>query len=77
MIASPALHFKVHNSGINDLPPGLPGVTVLRHVEQAFPDGASPALVVVQASDTTSPAVTGAISELRKEALATAWDASR
>ena len=71
LIASPALHFKVHNSGINDLPPGLPGVTVLRHVEQAFPDGASPALVVVQASDTTSPAVTSAISELRKEALAT------
>ena len=54
LIASPALSFKVHNSGVNDLPPGLPGITVLHHLEQAFPNGASPALVVVQAADTTS-----------------------
>ena len=54
-IASPALHLKVHNTGINDLPPNLPGITVLHHLEQAFPNSESPAVVVVQAADTTAP----------------------
>ncbi len=69
-IASPALHLKIHNTGVNDLPPNLPGVAVLHHLEQAFPNGESPAIVVIQADDTSSPAVTNQISHLRNEALA-------
>jgi RND superfamily putative drug exporter len=48
-IASPALHFRVHNTGINDLPPGLPGIAVLKHVEKAFPSTDTPATVVITA----------------------------
>ena len=43
---------------------------MLHHLEQAFPNGESPAIVVIQADDTTSPAVTQAIAKLRNEALA-------
>src|SRR5204862_2578223 len=47
-IASPALHCNVHNTGINDLPPGLPGLTTLKHVEKAFPNSDMPATVVIK-----------------------------
>ena len=43
------MHFRVHNTGINDLPPGLPGIAVLKHVEQAFPSTDTPAVVVIKA----------------------------
>ena len=43
---------------------------MLHHLEQAFPNGESPAVVVIQGNDTTSPAVTKAIAELRNQALA-------
>jgi uncharacterized membrane protein YdfJ with MMPL/SSD domain len=68
-IASPALHFKVHNTGINDLPPGLPGLTTLKHVEKAFPNSDMPATVVIKADDTRDPAVQSAMADLRREAL--------
>jgi uncharacterized membrane protein YdfJ with MMPL/SSD domain len=68
-IASPAMHFKVHNTGVNDLPPGLPGITTLKHLEQAFPNADMPATVVITADDTRSPAVQSAMAELRKQAL--------
>ncbi|HEY0386828.1 MAG TPA: MMPL family transporter [Gaiellales bacterium] len=68
-IASPALHFRVHNTGINDLPPGLPGITVLKHLEQAFPNTDMPAVVVIKADDTRSSDVQSAITNLRQDAL--------
>src|SRR5207342_2182186 len=68
-IASPALHFKVHNTGINDLPPGMPGIATLKHVEKAFPNADMPATVVITADDTRSPAVQSAIADLRQQAL--------
>src|SRR5689334_4052245 len=70
-IASPALHFKVHNTGVNDLPPGLPGITTLKHLQQAFPSSDAPAVVVIKADDTRSPAVQAAMADLRDQALAT------
>ena len=70
VIASPAINFKVHNTGIDDLPPNLPGISVLHHMEQAFPNSESPAVVVIQSPDTTSPTVTNAITALRNQALA-------
>ncbi|MGH3140423.1 MAG: MMPL family transporter [Gaiellales bacterium] len=68
-IASPAMHFKVHNTGVNDLPPGLPGISTLKHLEQAFPNTDMPATVVITADNTRSPAVHSAISDLRTQAL--------
>jgi RND superfamily putative drug exporter len=69
-IASPALHLKVHTTGPNDLPPNLPGITVYHHLERAFPDSEMPAVVVVQARDTTAPAVKTAIRRLDTQAVA-------
>ena len=65
-IASPALHFKVHNTGVNDLPPGLPGIATLKHLEKAFPNADTPATVVITADDTRSPAVQSAVTDLRQ-----------
>ncbi|HYX86119.1 MAG TPA: MMPL family transporter [Gaiellales bacterium] len=70
-LASPALHFKVHQTGISDLPPNMPGYTVLQHMQQAFPSDAAPAEVVIQARDVTAPEVRGAIDRLERDALAT------
>ena len=69
-IASPALHFRVHNTGINDLPPGLPGIAVLKHVEKAFPSTDTPATVVIKADDTREIAVRSAITDLEQRAIA-------
>jgi uncharacterized membrane protein YdfJ with MMPL/SSD domain len=68
-IASPAMHFKVHNTGVNDLPPGLPGITTLKHLEKAFPNSDMPATVVIKADDTRDPAVQTAVAELRQQAI--------
>jgi uncharacterized membrane protein YdfJ with MMPL/SSD domain len=68
-IASPVMHFKVHNTGINDLPPGLPGMTTLKHLEKAFPNSDMPAIVVIKADDTRDPAVQSAMSDLREQAI--------
>ena len=69
-IAAPALQFKVHNTGTTDLPPNLPGYTVLKHMEQAFPNSEAPATVVIQAPDTRDPRVVAAVSRLERQALA-------
>ena len=68
-IASPALHFKVHNTGVNDLPPGMPGIATLKHLEKAFPNADTPATVVISAPDTQSSAVQSGIRDLRHQAL--------
>ena len=57
------------NTGVNDLPPGLPGISTLKHLEQAFPNTDMPATVVIRADNTRSPAVQSAISDLRTQAL--------
>jgi putative drug exporter of the RND superfamily len=69
-IAAPAMHLKVHNTSLADVPPNVPGYTVLHHLQSEFPSSEAPAVVVVQAHDTTAPAVTAALSDLRRQALA-------
>jgi RND superfamily putative drug exporter len=69
-IASPALHFKIHTTSPNDLPPNLPGIAVYHHLEKAFPNTEMPAVVVVQAKDTNAPQVRGAIAALDRKATA-------
>jgi uncharacterized membrane protein YdfJ with MMPL/SSD domain len=69
-IASPALHLKIHTTGPNDLPANFPGITTYHHLERAFPDSQMPAVVVVQARDTTVPAVRSAIARMDARAVA-------
>jgi RND superfamily putative drug exporter len=68
-LASPALHFKVHQTGLNDLPPNMPGYTVMKHMQQAFPSNSAVADVVIEAPDVTSPEVKSAIGQLERKAL--------
>ena len=68
-IASPALHFKIHTTSPNDLPPNLPGIAVYHHLEKAFPNTEMPAVVVVQAKDTNAPQVRSAIAALDRDAI--------
>jgi len=71
VIASPALHMKVHETGINDLPPDMPGYTVLKHMNAAFPSNSSDATVVVTAPNVNSPEMKAAIADLEQTAKQT------
>ena len=71
LIASPAMHFKVHETGLNDLPTDMPGYTVLQHMNDAFASNNADATVVVKASDVNSPEMKRAIADFQQQALAT------
>jgi putative drug exporter of the RND superfamily len=68
VIASPALHFKIHQTGTNDLPPDMPGYTVLQHMNDAFPSNNANATVVVTAPNVNTPEVKQGIANLEKAA---------
>jgi uncharacterized membrane protein YdfJ with MMPL/SSD domain len=68
LIASPALHFKVHQTGINDLPPDMPGYTVMKHMQDAFPSNNAGATVVITADNVNAPEVKQAIADLEQTA---------
>ena len=70
-LALPALGLRTKLTGPLDLPRGLSIVQTYRAMQSAFPGAASPATVVVQARDVTTPRVQSAIAELRRRALAT------
>ena len=46
-LAAPASGMRTGNAGLNELPAGIPVIQSLRHIEQAFPGGPDPAMVVV------------------------------
>ena len=64
--------FGLHTAipGIQGLPQGLPIVKTLNRISTAFPGGAQPAAIVVQARDVSAPQVRGAIAQLEQRALA-------
>ena len=66
-LASPALGMRAGYPAI-DAPTGLPVVQTMDRIQQAFPQGPSPAQVVVTGSDLSSPAVTQAVAELQASA---------
>jgi uncharacterized membrane protein YdfJ with MMPL/SSD domain len=70
-LAIPA--FGIHTSapGLQGLPSGLPIVKTLNRMQAAFPGGAQPAHVVIEAKDVTTPQVQAAIGRLEQGALAT------
>jgi RND superfamily putative drug exporter len=57
--------------GLTGLPPNLPIMRTYAAIQQAFPGGPIPALVVVQAPDVTSPRVESALASLSRRAVET------
>ncbi len=68
VLALPALHMKTINPGAAGLPHDLPIMQTYDRIQAAFPGGPMPALVVVEAKDVTTPAVTKGIDELKATA---------
>ncbi len=69
-LAVPALRIHTSQTGLNALPKNIATVPALDRIQAAFPGGATPALVAIQAN-ADSPAVKHAVARLRSEALAT------
>jgi uncharacterized membrane protein YdfJ with MMPL/SSD domain len=70
-LAIPAIGIHTSDPGLQGLPKGLPIVKTLDRMQTAFPGGAQPAHVVVQAHDVRAPQVRAAIGQLERRALAT------
>jgi RND superfamily putative drug exporter len=70
-LAIPAIGIHTSDPGLQGLPKGLPIVKTLDRMQTAFPGGAQPAHVVVQAGDVRAPQVRAAIGQLERQALAT------
>ncbi len=69
-LAVPALRIHTSQTGLNALPKNIATIPALDRIQTAFPGGATPALVAIQAN-ADSPAVKQAVTRLRTEALAT------
>jgi RND superfamily putative drug exporter len=63
-LALPALNMHTVNPGIAGLPHDLPVMQTYDRIQEKFPGGPLPALVVVEADDVTAPAVAKGIEEL-------------
>jgi RND superfamily putative drug exporter len=70
-LAAPALQLRIATPGPDTFPRSLDVVKTYNRMQQAFPGKALPANVVVKAADVNSPAVTQAIKQLERAALAT------
>ena len=70
-LAAPALQLRIATPGPDTYPRSLAVVKTYNRMQQAFPGKALPANVVVKADDVNSPAVTQAIEQLERAALAT------
>ncbi len=69
-LALPVLHIHTAQTGLDALPKSVATVTALDRIQAAFPGGATPALVAIQAN-TDSTATKTAIAALKMQALAT------
>ncbi|SFK91528.1 MMPL family transporter [Geodermatophilus ruber] len=70
-LAVPAFGLSLRNESITDLPQDLAVIQTYERIAEAFPGGADPAEVVIEAADVTAPDVQAAIADLRTAALAT------
>jgi RND superfamily putative drug exporter len=68
LLAYPALNMRTVNPGAAGLPHDLPVMQTYERIQSEFPGGPMPALVVVEADDVTSPAVTKGIEQLTADA---------
>ena len=70
-LALPALGLHTALPGATDLRVGLPVLQTYNRIQEAFPGGPTPALVVVEASNVGAPVVRDGIAALQQRALAT------
>ncbi|HEV7808023.1 MAG TPA: MMPL family transporter [Solirubrobacteraceae bacterium] len=70
-LAIPALGMHTVNPGAAGLPRSLPIIQTYDRLEAAFPGGAEPAAVAIEAADVAAPAVQDAIAALKREAQTT------
>jgi uncharacterized membrane protein YdfJ with MMPL/SSD domain len=66
--AIPAFSIQTATPGTDSLPQHLSVVKTYNKVQKVFPGGPIPAVVAVSAANVTSPQVSGAIADLRKQA---------
>ncbi len=71
VLALPALGLHTANSGVQGLPRDLPVMQTYERIQDAFPGGPLPALVVIRAPDVRRLQVTAAIRDLRNRAVQT------
>ncbi|HEX8975457.1 MAG TPA: MMPL family transporter [Solirubrobacteraceae bacterium] len=71
LAAVPALGMHTVNPGFVGLPTNLPIMRTYARIQQAFPGGPIPAVVVVRAHDVTTPEVRNAMSRMTDAALRT------
>jgi uncharacterized membrane protein YdfJ with MMPL/SSD domain len=69
-LAVPALGLNLTQSGTDTLPRDIPIMKTYDRMQAAFPGEGNQASVAVQGGDVTSPQVTAAIAELRRQAVA-------
>jgi RND superfamily putative drug exporter len=69
-LAVPALGMRTASPGATDIPASLPIMQTYAHIQQAFPGGAGPAKIVVEARDVTAAPVTAALKTLQSQAVA-------
>jgi uncharacterized membrane protein YdfJ with MMPL/SSD domain len=70
-LAAPALHLHIASPGYNTLPQNLSTVKTYNKLQKAFPGDANSAQVLIKARHAHSAAVTAAIAELERQAIAT------
>jgi uncharacterized membrane protein YdfJ with MMPL/SSD domain len=69
-LAAPALHLHTAQPGYDTLPKNLPVLKTYNELQQAFPGGQIPAVVMVKTDALGTPAVSRAIDELQRAAVA-------
>ncbi len=72
-LAIPALGMNTTQTGIQDMAPDLPIMQTYNRIQDEFPGGPLPAVIVVSGDDVTSPEVKAASEELTEQALATEY----
>ena len=70
VLALPLLRLHTAEPGVSDLPQNTAALQTYNRIQQVFPGGPAPALVVVEAPDVTSPAVIAAGQAFVRAALA-------
>ena len=70
VLALPVLRLHTATPGVNDLPQNTVALQTYNRIQQLFPGGGAPAIVVVGAPDVTAPAVVAAGVAFERAALA-------
>ena len=71
VLALPVLWLQTATPGYTDLPQNLAAVQTYNRIQQVFPGGSLPAVVVVEAPDVTAPSMVAAGAAFERAALAT------